>query len=340
MTLTAANDLKFQSTYSANQQESPDISHSRILLEKMSKNWHKRAQSARVREKVATVSQPDMAFDIECDDFRVDLLPFKDHPAFLNASPAMQKNILSCGWIAYNEKTVDIESRVIGPACNHIIYKELPGVEDGTSQMIASDTLVDEAYHIQLVVAACRLTRHYRNLEHLRLPSFQLVKKMEQEKALYPESWQKILVQTATAIVSEVFVSDYLKLLAHDKQIQPLNRLTVHTHLRDENAHHSIFKNLARCIYAYLSPEQQSFFADILPKPVRWFANIELEVWEEILQQINFPKAKQMIQDCTSMTDVNLLRIDYSGINSLAEELGILNSARGVESFTKAGLLN
>lgn len=321
------------------QKESAAIAHCRTLLEKMAQNWHKRAQSAQVKQKVERESAPEMAFDAERDDFRVDLLPFKDHPDFLNASLAMQKQILSCGWIAYNEKTVDIESKVISPACNHIIYKEVPGVEDGTSQMIASDTLVDEAYHIQLVVAACRLTRQYRGLEHLRLPSFNLVKNMEFEKARYPETWKKILVQMATGIVSEVFVSDYLKLLANDTAIQPLNRLTVYTHLRDEKAHHSIFKGLAKCIYAYLTPEQKRFFAEVLPKPVRWFANVELEVWEVMLRQINFPHTERMIRDCTAAADVNLLRIDYSGITSLAEELGILNSVQGTESFAKAGLL-
>ncbi len=315
-----------------------EISHCRALLEKMAHNWHRRAQSAQVRETVETESKPEMAFDIERDDFRIDLLPFKEHPGFLSAPLELRKKALSCGWIAYNEKTVDIEAKVISPACNHIIYKEVPGVQDGISQLIASSALVDEAYHIQLVVKACRLTRQYRQLEHLRLPSFTLVKSMEHEKSLYTEPWQKILIQMATAIVSEVFVSDYLSLLAHDTTIQPLNRLTVYTHLRDEKAHHSIFTGLAKCMYSCLAPEQQSFFAEVLPKPVRWFADVELEVWSAMLQQINFPHAQRIIQDCASVANVNLLRIDYSGITELARELGILDSERGAESFANAGL--
>ncbi|MEO0803449.1 MAG: diiron oxygenase [Cyanobacteria bacterium J06642_2] len=321
-------------------QESSETSNCRRLLEKMAGNWHRRAQSARARENVARDSQPDMLFDPERDDFRVDLLPFKDHPDFLAAPRAVQKRILSCGWIAYNEKTIDIESKVIAPACNHIIDCEVPGVDDGTSQMIASETLVDEAYHVQLVISACRTTRQQRQLEHLRLPSFNLVKNMKQEQSLYSEPWQKILVQMATAIVSEVFVSDYLALLAFDKTVQPLNRLTVYTHFRDEKAHHSIFKGLATCMYERLTPEQQGFFAEVLPKPVRWFANVELEVWQAMLEQIGFSQTERMIRDCASQAEVNLLRIDYSDITSLADELGILDSERGVESFAKAGLLS
>lgn len=322
------------------QEEFANISHCRVLLEKMTCSWHRRAQAAQVRQKVALESQPEMAFDAERDDFRTDLLPFRDHPNFLSAPLEMRKKILSYGWLAYNEKTVDIESRVIAPACNHILYKEVPGVEDSTSQLIASNTLVDEAYHIQLVVTACRLTRQCRQLEHLKLPSFNLVKNMESEKALHAEKWKKILVQVVTAIVSEVFVSDYLALLAHDTTIQPLNRLTVYTHFRDEKAHHTIFINLAKCIYAYLTPEQKSFFAELLPKPVRWFASMELGVWESMLQQINFPNAEHMMKDLLPSADVNLLRIDYSKIVLLAEELGILDSEQGAECFGRLGLLN
>jgi len=68
----------------------------------------------------------------------------------------MKQKILSCGWLAYNEKTVEIESKIISPVCNHIIDREIPGLEDEASRQIASDTLIDEAYHIQLVVSAAK----------------------------------------------------------------------------------------------------------------------------------------------------------------------------------------
>ncbi len=317
-----------------------DILHSRILLEKMAHNWYKRAQVGKVRQKTESELLPEMAFDPNRDDFLVDLLPFKNHPMFSKAPESLQKKVLSCGWIAYNEKTIDIEAKVIAPVCNSIIYREIPGINQAADQLLASDTLVDEAYHIQLVVNACNITRNNRQLEHLKLPSFTLVKQMEKEKNRHPEPWKKHLVQMATAIVSEVFVSDYLALLAHDKTIQPLNKLTVYTHLRDEKAHHSIFLQLAKCMYASLSAEQQEFFAQMLPKPVRWFADVELEVWGEMLRQIQFPNADQMIRDTAEDSEVNLLRIDYSDVIKLARELGVLDSAIGADSFARAGLFS
>ncbi|MDJ0617474.1 MAG: diiron oxygenase [Calothrix sp. MO_192.B10] len=314
-----------------------EISHSRTVLQKMSRSWHKRAQ---VKQNIEENFQPEWAFDPTKDDFRLDLLPFKEHDDFLNAPVEMQKQILSCGWIAYNEKTIDIESKVISPACNHIIYRSLPGVDDGISQQIASETLVDEAYHILLVINACCITREHRGLQSLKLPEFNLVRNMYYEQANFSEPWQKILIQLATAIVSEVFISDYLNLLAHDTTIQPFNQMVVATHQRDELAHSSIFKTLTKCIYRNLSPEQKEFFIEVLPKPVSWFANVELTVWEAILKQIGFPKTESMMADCAASNQVNLLRIDYSELIALAGELGILDSQHGVDSFGREGLFH
>ncbi|NEO51788.1 MAG: diiron oxygenase [Okeania sp. SIO3B5] len=316
-----------------------EISHSRKLLNKMVHNWSRRAQVVQAKSHNLDLNNPELAFDTTRDDFRSDLLPFKDHPAFLGAPFNIQQKILSCGWIAYNEKTVDIESKVVSPACNHIIYQEVPGVDNGVGRQIASDTLVDEAYHILLVMQACRITREQRGLQSLKLPSFNLVKQMILEQGKYSEPWQKILVQIATATVSEVFISDYLNLLAKDTDIQPMNRLVVDTHRKDEMAHHSIFTNLAQCIYTELSPQQQEFFADVFPLPVRWFANSELEVWQTMLEYIGFPKTREVIADCAVTDEVNLSRIDYSGVISLAEELGVLNSQQGIDSFARQGLL-
>lgn len=316
-----------------------DISHCRTLLEKLANNWHKRAQVVQARKKIAKLNDPELSFDERKDDFRVDLLPFKDHPRFQQASVAMKQKILSCGWLAYNEKTVEIESKIISSACNSIISQNVPGLEDGISQQIASDTLVDEAYHIQLVINASRITREKRNLQQLRLPNFALTTNMYREQSYCSEPWQKILVQLATAIVSEIFISDYLNLLANDQEIQPLNRLTVATHKQDEIAHGSIFKYLTKCIFSELNLEQKEFFINILPKPVRWFANTELNVWQSMLEQIGFAHTESVINDCALSNEVNLQRIDYSEFISLAEEIGILNSSLGRDSFSKEGII-
>lgn len=305
-----------------------------IQLAQLAADWGRRAQVKREELNI-----PEL-LDDDKPDFLEDLLPFKDHPAFLAASDGMQRTILSCGWLAYNEKTVDIEARVITPACLHIVYGELPGLRDGVSRQLASETLVDEAYHTLLVSNASHVTRTQRDLSNLRIPTSALVVKMQVAQALCGESWQKTLIQLVTAIVSEIFISDYLALLSGETSIQPFNRLTVARHRRDELAHSNIFRNLARGLYAALSPQERTFFLDILPKPVRWFANLEWDVWYAMLRHIGFPHAETVIQECRRQNEENLQRLDYAGIIALAEELDMGSGQRCMDRFVQEGLLS
>ena len=310
-----------------------EVSHCGALLAKIRSTWSRRAQ---VRRQTDPELDSEIFFYPERDDFRTDLLPFKDHPYFLNAPSELQKKVLTCGWLGYNAKTFDIESKVITPACHYLMDGSLPA--DRVSRQICGETLVDEAYHVLLAMNACSMTREERGFHFLAVPKSYLVTAMEREQDRHAEKWKKVLVSFATAVVSEVFVSDYLKLLSADTQIQPLNRLTVSTHRQDELAHSSIFKLLAKFIYHQLNAEQKAFFAGMLPRPVLWFANSELEVWRSMLEQIRFPGGELMIKDC-EVAESDLQRIDYSPIVVLASELGILDSPQGREIFEMAGLL-
>lgn len=177
-------------------EESSGTYEARARLHRLAVNWERRAQVKREELRAEAL------IDDRKPDFLLEILPFQAHPAFLAASDEMQQQILSCGWLAYNEKTVDIEAHIITPACLHMIYGEVPGLRDGVSRQLASETLVDEAYHTLLVSNASQVTRTQRHLEGLPIPTSALVTKMRQAQSLYCESWQRILIQLATAIVS------------------------------------------------------------------------------------------------------------------------------------------
>src|SRR3546814_3914825 len=57
-------------------------------------------------------------------------------------------------------------------------------ISDWSSDVCSSDLLL-------LVENANRLTRFHRDLAHIRIPSFNLVRFMEIEKARYNEDWQR-----------------------------------------------------------------------------------------------------------------------------------------------------
>ena len=318
----------------ANFCEQGDTQEARSRLQRLANNWGRRAQVKRDE------LEPEAFLDEQKPDFLPELLPFYAHPAFQAASGNMQRKVLSCGWLAYNEKTVDIEAHIITPACLNIIYGEVPGLHDGVSRQLASETLVDEAYHILLVSNANQVTRRQRGLESLPIPMSALVTKMRQAQAECDADWQRVLIQLVTAIVSEVFISDYLKLLSGEESIQPFNRMTVAMHRRDELAHSSIFRHLTRCIYAALSPAERAFFVNALPKPVRWFANLEWDVWQCMLAHIGFPQAETLIYESRQHDEENLTRLDYSGIVALAEELDMGPDGGGLNSFQEEGLLD
>jgi alpha-N-dichloroacetyl-p-aminophenylserinol N-oxygenase len=82
-------------------------------------------------------------------------------------------------------------------------------------------------------------------------------------------------------------------LLSERQNIQAFNRLTVAAHRHDEMAHSPLFQSLAQLFFYELTETQRATFADLLPEPIVWFADRELDIWRALLQQIGFPQVKK-----------------------------------------------
>ncbi|MCP4174003.1 MAG: diiron oxygenase [Fuerstiella sp.] len=260
-------------------------------------------------------------FDVSQPDFLAELLPFSDHEDFVRAPEEFRQAALSCGWIAYNAKTIAIESKIVSPACMHVIDDVLPGIPARQYREAIAEALVDESYHILLTSNACDVTRIHRGLEHVRLPEFELVRSMHAEQDLHAEPWKKILVQVATAIVSEMLVSDYLKLLSETDRVQPLNVLTTAIHRKDESAHNGLFRTFGTELYQQLAPHERQFFLQLLTRPAQWFASAEMDVWQSMLQQIGFPNADRIVADCRDWNKTAQAPLDLSDVQRLCDEL-------------------
>jgi hypothetical protein len=299
-----------------------DLQRDRDRIERLTDSWSGRAN---VRK-----PGPDLTFDYDPrkPDFLTELLPFHDHPLFQKAPEEFKQAALSCGWIAYNEKTVAIESKIVSPACMHLIDGEVPGFPRHRYRSAVAQALTDEAFHILLVVQATGVTRQRRRLNELTLPSFELVSSMQQAQEKHPEKWKKILIQLATSIVSEVMVSEYLSRLSNAFDIQPLNRITTEMHRRDESAHNGLFKSLGAVIYHGLNAREREFFVGALSQPSLWFASPELDVWEAMLKQIGFPDAERMIADCRAQRRSKDIHLDLSTLESLFADLGVESALR------------
>jgi hypothetical protein len=302
--------------------EENDLQRDHDRIERLTDSWTSRAN---VRKSPLDLT---LDYDPSKPDFLTELLPFHDHPLYQKAPEEYKQAALSCGWIAYNEKTVAIESKIVSPACMHLIDGEVPGFPRHRHRAGIAQALTDEAFHILLVVQATGVTRQRRQLHELTLPSFDLVNRMHQYQEKHPEKWKKILIQLATAVVSEVMVSEYLSRLSNAFDIQPLNRITTEIHRRDESAHNGLFKSLGAIIYHGLSVREREFFVGALSQPSLWFASPELDVWEAMLNQIGFPNAERMIADCRAQRRTKDVHLDLSTLETLFADLGVENTLR------------
>ncbi len=294
--------------------------HGRI--ERFTDSWFGRANVRKMEPELMPVYDPSKP------DFLTVLLPFHDHPLYQSAPDEFKRAALSCGWIAYNEKTVAIESKIVSPACMHLIDGEVSGFPRHSFRDSVAQALTDESFHVLLVVMATGVTRQRRDLIDLRLPSFDLVASMQRHQEKHPEKWKKILIQMATVVVSEVMVSEYLSRLSNAFDIQPLNRITTEIHRRDESAHNGLFKSLGAVIYHGLNAREREFFVGALSQPSMWFASPELDVWEAMLEQIGFPGAKRIIADCRAQRRAKGIHLDLTTLETLFADLGVESTLR------------
>ncbi|MEZ6073562.1 MAG: diiron oxygenase [Pirellulales bacterium] len=285
-------------------------------LQRIRESWDERAG---VRQ-----PQPSLDWDPEYPDFLVGLLPFHDHPDFAAAPYEMRMKALTCGWLAYNEKTVCIESQIIGPACSHLINGEIGDFRGDEHRETIAEAMVDEAYHILLVSRSSSISRTRRGLTNVVIPQCSLVTDMKRRQEDFPEEWKKRLVTVATSIVSETLISEYLSRLASAPGVQPLHCVTTEIHRRDEAAHNGVFKSLGAMLYHTLSLREREFFLDVLVEPTRWFGNPDLDVWHAMLRQIDFPKADRIIADCRAEAARHTNQLDLSTLESLFADLGVV----------------
>ncbi|MEM8721514.1 MAG: diiron oxygenase [Cyanobacteria bacterium P01_G01_bin.39] len=172
--------------------ERDQTSWSKKILHTLSENWSSRAQVK--KEEIA-----NNVFLLEKEDFLADLLPFNEHPLFITARETDKRNILSCGYLAYNNKTLEIESSLIAPACFEVLHEVFPGVDSEFCKRSMSEALVDETFHILITIRASQITKEHRKLEQLNVPKSNLIPNIRKLQSRYPEPWQKSTILLATA---------------------------------------------------------------------------------------------------------------------------------------------
>jgi hypothetical protein len=276
----------------------------------------------------ATVCSPDKAlvseaFDPARPDYPECMVPFFHHPKFQALSDELKSSVLTWGWIGYNLRTVTAEEHVVNPALS-VIANQYLGKDDWHFREAMQQTLIDEHYHTLMHLRAIERTREDRALDqNLDFPPSVTYRRLVALRETLAEQWQRDLASITFAVVAEISVNAYLDLLADDQTIQPQNRRVAELHNRDEYAHSKVLAEVAKVMYANLQPSQQAFFTQTLSVALSAFVAQDYSMWEAILTQLGVEAAPQIIADTQERNKNATIMRDYSGLQRLAEDLGI-----------------
>lgn len=286
------------------------------MLEKLSLLWSTRAA---VNNKQFPYS--DLEFDPGKKDFCESLLPFRDHPAWIDASPEMKSMCLSYAWIIYNLKTIYIECDIVTPACEDFI-KTPPSASRNRIllQASASEALLDEALHTKMSLMACNYIYQRRDLAYLNFSDFNLIRWKNWVLSSCSAEWERKLTRFGIACASETLITDYLKTLAEDASVQTICHQVTKAHAMDEWSHSSVFSYMAADLVTTLTNSEKAHLKTVIRKTVSMFANNEMGAWEMAFSHARFPRYKEIIKDTETLSEVGVYT--YS-VENLLSRIGL-----------------
>ncbi len=304
----------------------------RDVLRGSSQSWLRRAQV-----KVGGVEER-LRFQQEAPDFPEALLPFHSHPAY-RALPALERaRILTCGWVAYNAKTVVVETEIVTPVCTGLLRGDLPGVDDPWARRAVAEALVDEAYHTYLAVAVTNLSKEARGLEP-PLAEFELARNVRAFDNRAGSKRTAALSRLAVATVSELLISNYLLSLSRDQSIQPIHRESVASHLQDELSHGSIFAELAQRVCRHLDAHELDAFSRQLALSAVWFSHNEWRVWSSILDYLRVPARRDLVAYAREAAAAGCVNPgNYAKLTEFAKRSGLAERPTTREAFESVGI--
>lgn len=298
-----------------------EFSHVKETLRRLSGLWRERAMVNQ-----GLMDQTSIVFAPEKADFAEALVAFREHPRWQGAPSELRSAVLSYGWAIYNLKTVYIECDVVTPACEDLVKCPIgDAMARYELQQAMSEALLDEALHTKMSIGASNYVYRHRNLVPLDYTDFNLVTWRERLLSECGSEGTRRLTRFAIAAASETLITDYLRTLSDDADIQPLCREVTRSHAIDEWGHSGVFSTAAEHIVASLRASERSFFADIVQQTVEMFADNELGAWASAFELLQFPHREEIIRDSERVGKVKVYR---DSVMTLLDKLGLqFNSA-------------
>jgi hypothetical protein len=252
----------------------------RDLLIRLTERWGKRVA---VKKDELDL---DGHFDPALPDFPTVFVPVLNLPGRRALAPEAHDRILSAAWIAYNAKTSAIEDEVILPACRLMLEDRVPVRKDAVAVTALHQTIIDEHYHILMCQNAVGVTRRRRDLAELDFDprGWAVVRGLEACRAGLAGQ-QRDLVEIAFALAAETTINTFLYMISSAYDIQPMNRITVDMHSRDESGHAVVFRQLVGELYRGLDRDGRELFKHALVKGLDAFSAPDFDPWVAVARE-------------------------------------------------------
>ena len=292
------------------------------LIRRLMNNWPKRAS---VRGCYFDEFKANDGYDPALPDYPVELVPFRDHPAFDRLDDELKFKILTWGWMVYNTRTIHAEEKVVNPSFDLILGDTFEGTDNFEFRSVIQQSLIDERFHSYMHFNAMHITKALRNVtDKIAIPDSITYRLLLVHQDGEGERWKKDLMTLAAGIVSETSINAYLSLLSKCTTVQPKHALVSRLHDIDEYAHSSLLVEVAKSVFVALDRREKAFFTSYLPRAMDAFCAQDYAAWKNILLHYKVEGAEELIGDCQREKAKEKLVNDYTGLKKIAEELNIL----------------
>ncbi|MEU6771793.1 diiron oxygenase [Streptomyces sp. NPDC046759] len=252
-------------------------SYERDLLAQLTLRWGRRVA---VKKDELDL---DGHFDPDLPDFPEHLVPVLSLQGVEPLDRQARQRVLAAAWIAYNAKTAAIENEIILPACRLMLEERIPVRRDDVSYTALHQTIIDEHFHILMCQNAVGVAKRRRGLDDLAFDprGWAVVQGLDRAREGL-SGFERDLVEIAFSLAAETTISGFLSSLATAEDIQPMNRITVDMHRRDESGHAVVFRELAGSLYRSLDGTERALFREALISGLTAFRAADLDPWVEV----------------------------------------------------------
>lgn len=293
------------------------------------------------RAAVRTAPRRELAADDDGLFFSPELVPVARHPLVAGIRPDMFREVLVQHLYRYLDFTTKLEHLVVNRTVLGIAHGMVSIELPQQMRFDAYKIYCDEAYHAVFSQDLLRQTvAHTQITPRLPQAPYFLVRLQQLQEGV--ESELRSLVELLFVVISETLISGTLAAIPSDPQVVPAVDDIIRDHAADEGRHHAYFAAFLRIMWGWLTPEERTASALLVPDLVDAFLQPDRSASREELLGYGLSEdaVEQVIAEC--WPDALVRKTVAASAERTVfyfRELGVLDDPRVAERFAEAGLV-